>query len=157
MDGKNKNNGIVQTVIVILLAVNLLATGALGVYTVNRGDATGKEADGVYNATEKYTLYIGLNDKDTYEQIIETEDAVDKVNEICARYVEGYTMQMAKGGWVDEKEILTEENTLIYSFYEVTDEQVTQIMNDVLKELNQNSILVSHGEENSTYYYGNGE
>ena len=157
MDRKNKNTGIVQTVIVILLAVNLLATGALGIYTVNRGDAAGKEADGVCNATEKYTLYIGLNDKDTYEQIIETEDAVDKVNEICARYVEGYTMQMAKGGWVDEKEILTEENTLIYSFYEVTDEQVTQIMNDVLKELNQNSILVSHGEENSTYYYGNGE
>ena len=63
-------------------------------------------------------------------------------------------MQTAKGGWVDEKNILTEENTLIYSFYEASEEQIMQIMDDVLKELNQNSILITHGQENSAYYYG---
>lgn len=157
MEKKNKTIGIGQIVIVVFLAVNFVATAALGFYTVSREDGTGENADGIYTATEKYMLYIGLNDKDTYEQIIDTEEAVRMVNEICTRYVEGYTMQIAKGGWMDEKNILTEENTLIYSFYEVTDEQVMQIMDDVLQELNQNSILVSHGEENSTYYYGNGE
>lgn len=160
MNGKHGWAGLGQIIIVTLFTANLLATGILGIYTLshdnNRNYGMEDAADGSYSAMEKYTLYIGLNDKDAYEQIISTEEGVRRVNEICARYVEGYSMQRAEGGWVDEKEILTEENTLVYSFYGVTREQVTQIMDDVLKELNQSSILVTYGHENSAYYYGGG-
>lgn len=103
---------------------------------------------------EKYILYIGTNDKDTYTQLIPTEEARDKVNAICAKYVGGYTVSDARGGWVDETDTLTQENTLVYSFYEVTEEQLRQIMDDVLKELNQNSILVEKQEAVYTYYSG---
>lgn len=157
MDESNKRAGIMQKVIVALLIANLLATGILGFYTVSRIRGIHEieeDMDNMYDPTEKYTIYIGLNDKDTYEQIITTEDGIRMVNGICSRYVDGYTMQTAKGGWVDEKNILTEENTLIYSFYEASEEQIMQIMDDVLKELNQNSILITHGQENSAYYYG---
>ena len=154
MDRKNKRAGIVHKVTVVLLAANLLATGMLGFYTVSRLHGIEENMDSMYSPAEKYTIYIGLNDKDTYEQIVSTEDGIRRVNEICTHYVEGYTMQTAKGGWMDEKKILTEENTLIYSFYGVTDEQITQIMDDVLKELNQNSILITYGQENRAYYYG---
>ncbi len=157
MDENNKRAGIRQKVIVILLIANILATGVLGFYTVSRIHGIheiGEDMDNRYNPTEKYTIYIGLNDKNTYEQIISTEDGIRMVNEICSRYVDGYTMQTAKGGWMDEKNILTEENTLIYSFYGATEEQILQIMDDVLKELNQNSILITHGQENGAYYYG---
>ena len=160
MDGNNIRTGIRQKAIVVLLIVNLVATGILGFYTVSRIHGIyglEEDMDNIYNPVGKYTIYIGLNDKNTYEQIISTEDGIHTVNGLCIRYVDGYTMQTAKGGWKDEKEILTEENTLIYSFYEVTDEQVMQIMDDVLKELNQNSILVTYGQENSAYYYGRGK
>ena len=40
---------------------------------------------------DKYTLYLGLNDKDTYEQKTSTEDAIDKANKICAAHSGGYT------------------------------------------------------------------
>lgn len=142
-----------QKILEILLAVNLLATCVLAGFTVSRLQGTG-DSGGIYSPTEKYTIYIGLNDKDTYQQIISTEDGIRKVNEICSRYVDGYTMKTAKGGWVDEKKILTEENTLIYSFYGVTEEQVMQIMDEARQELNQNSILITHGQEDSAYYYG---
>ncbi len=157
MNENNKRAGIMQKVIVVLLTANLLATGILGFYTVSRIQGIHgieEDVDSIYDPTEKYTIYIGLNDKDTYEQIISTEDGIRMVNGICSRYVDGYTMQTAKGGWMDEKQILTEENTLIYSFYGVTDEQIMRIMDDVLRELNQNSILITHGQENSAYYYG---
>lgn len=157
MDENNRKAGIRQKVIIVLLAANLLATGFLGVYTVSGIHGIEGDRDNRYDPVEKYTIYIGLNDKDTYAQIISTEDGIRMVNEICSRYVDGYTMQTAKGGWVDEKQILTEENTLIYSFYGVTDEQITQIMDDVLKELNQNAILITYGQENSAYYYGKEE
>lgn len=103
---------------------------------------------------EKYILYIGTNDKDTYMQLIPPEEARDKVNTICAKYVGGYTSSASKGGWVDETGTLTQENTLVYSFYDVTEEQLRQIMYDVLKELNQNSILVEKQEAVYTYYSG---
>lgn len=157
MDGNNIRTGIRQKAIVVLLIVNLVATGILGFYTVSEIHGIHgieEDMDNIYDLTEKYTIYIGLNDKNTYEQIISTEDGIRMVNGICSRYVDGYTMQTAKGGWMDEKKILTEENTLIYSFYGVTDEQIMQIMDDVLKELNQNSILITYGQENSAYYYG---
>lgn len=154
MDENNKRAGIRQKVIIVLLTANLLATGILGFYTVSGIHGIEEDMDNMYNPTEKYTIYIGLNDKDTYEQIISTEDGIRMVNGICSRYVDGYTMQTAKGGWMDEKKILTEENTLIYSFYGATDEEIMQIMDDVLKELNQNSILITYGQENSAYYYG---
>ncbi len=105
-------------------------------------------------AGEKYILYIGTNDKDAYKQLIPTEEARDKVNAICAKYVGGYTSSDAKGGWVDGTDTLTQENTLVYAFYDVTEEQLRQIMDDVLKELNQNSILVEKQEAVYTYYSG---
>ena len=77
------------------------------------------------------------------------------VNAICAKYVGGYTASDAKGGWVDETDTLTQENTLVYSFYEITEEQLVQVMDEILKQLNQNSILVERQEAVYTYYYGN--
>ena len=69
------------------------------------------------------------------------EEAKETVNGICAKYVEGYTVTEAQGGWVDETGTLTEEQTLVYSFTGVSEEALTSIMDEVLKELNQNSIL----------------
>ena len=71
MDESNKRAGIMQKVIVALLIANLLATGILGFYTVSRIRGIHEieeDMDNMYDPTEKYTIYIGLNDKDTYEQ-----------------------------------------------------------------------------------------
>ena len=104
---------------------------------------------------EKYIIYIGTNDKDTYQQEIPTNEARDMVNAICAKYVEGYTASDAKGGWVDETDTLTQENTLVYSFYNIKEEQLIQVMDEVREKLNQNSILVERQESVYMYYYGN--
>ena len=77
------------------------------------------------------------------------------VNAICAKYVEGYTASDAKGGWVDETDTLTQENTLVYSFYNIKEEQLIQVMDEVREKLNQNSILVERQEAVYMYYYGN--
>ena len=39
----------------------------------------------------KYTLYLGLNDKDTFEQKISTEDAIEKANKIYAPLIRAAT------------------------------------------------------------------
>ena len=105
----------------------------------------------------QYTLYIGTNDKDTYEQIITTDEAVDIVNAIVSKYVGGYTMHHARGGWVDEKGILTQENTLVYTISYSAEDDVRAIMDEILIALNQNSILIERQEVSSVFYNGNAQ
>ncbi|MCD7918404.1 MAG: DUF3574 domain-containing protein [Clostridiales bacterium] len=142
-------------VILILLVLNLCATDGVIVYLAQTSDA--EASDAVFAESEQttcYTIYIGTNDKDTYTQLIALEDAKALVNEICSGYVEGYTVMEANGGWVDELGVLTEEQTLVYSFTDVQEEDLIAIMDEVLEVLNQNSILVETSEVQSFYYYG---
>lgn len=143
----------VQKIILVLLMVNLLAVGGVIVYlsgVLQREDAS-PLSQGQQEGT-CYTLYIGTNDKDTYTQEISLEEARDMVNEICVKYVDGYTMQEANGGWVDETGTLTQEDTLVYRLMDVDEDQVISIMNEVLVALNQNSILVEKNEVSYCYY-----
>lgn len=155
---KNKK----QIIILVVLILNLVVSGGIiGYLVVQNTQETQKNntAESILSdqmeTGEKYIIYIGTNDKDTYQQEIPTNEARDMVNAICAKYVEGYTASDAKGGWVDETDTLTQENTLVYSFYNIKEEQLIQIMDEVREKLNQNSILVERQEAVYMYYYGN--
>lgn len=167
---KNKR----QLVIIVLLICNLFVSGGIiGYLALENSQDTQKET--VTDSTssdskkeagtdsalshqmetgEKYIIYIGTNDKDTYKQEIPTKEARDMVNAICAKYLDGYTASNAKGGWVDETDTLTQENTLVYSFYNVEEEALIQVMDEIREKLNQNSILVERQEAVYTYYNG---
>ncbi|MBP7175837.1 MAG: DUF3574 domain-containing protein [Thermoclostridium sp.] len=107
-----------------------------------------------YNSTVKYTMYIGLNDQDTYTQLIPYEEAEKKVNEIALKHVDGFTQMQAKGAYKDDEGVVTYENSLVYEFSAATDEQMKAIMDEVLKELNQHSILLEKQTVKNTFYEG---
>ena len=142
-----------QRAILVLLVVNLLAVTGVILYLVFSSATTASLLEGEEQGIE-YTLYIGTNDKDTYTQLISLEDARETVNGICAKYVDGYTVQQANGSWVDETGTLTQEETLVYKFVDVDEETLTAIMDEVLAELNQNSILVERSALCYRYYNG---
>ena len=167
-----KNNR--QLVIIVLLLCNLFVSGGIIGYLV-MGNFRDTQKEAVTDSTstdsqkkagtesvlsdqmetgEKYIIYVGLNDKDTYKQEVPTKEARDMVNAICAKYLDGYTASSAKGGWVDETDTLTQENTLVYSFYNVEEEALIQVMDEIREKLNQNSILVERQKAVYTYYYG---
>lgn len=131
-------------------------TSGLGTETSGLGTETlGLETEPFETETEtSYVLYIGLNDKDTYEQSVATEDAQRIVTEICLSYAKGYTHMEAKGGWIDEKEQLTQENTLVYYLRGVDKADIKNIMDQIITELNQNSILLEEKTDGILYYYG---
>ncbi|HBW35043.1 MAG TPA: DUF3574 domain-containing protein, partial [Desulfosporosinus sp.] len=80
----------------------------------------------------KYHMYIGLNDKDTYKQIISDDEAQKIVSEICLKYVDGYTVTKRQGVYKDDKGIVTQENSLVYEFYSATDDKIKSIMDEAL-------------------------
>ena len=101
-----------------------------------------------------HTIYIGLNDKDTYTQLISTEDAVQKVHMICMQYVDGYTMYQADGYWKDASGNPTSENTLVCVFVGTDKETVRIIADEVIKALNQNTVLIISETNNAEFYSG---
>lgn len=145
--------------IVLLLVVNLALSTGIILYLAK--EAAEEEPAPVSSALTfetvpegKYVLYIGLNDKDTYTQEIPTDEAIAIVNEICSRHVDGYTMQNASGGWVDETGTLTQEPSLVYSFDQAAEADIIALMDEVLLALNQNSILVEKEDVTYAYYDG---
>ena len=151
MQEKNKSS---IRFITILLCINLvLSIGTITYISYQNGNTVNNTIGGEETTTsEKYTLYIGTNDKDTYTQLIPTDEAREIVNSICEKYIGGYTTIDAHGGWVDETGTETKENTLVYVFYDVSEEQIINIMDEVITALNQNSILVESNTVNSLYY-----
>ena len=103
----------------------------------------------------EYWMYIGLNDRDTYQQEITTDDAKALISSICASHVDGYTMFEASGGWVDELGVLTEELTLVCVFREATEEQMQAIMEEILVDFNQNAVLLERRVSDASFYNRN--
>ncbi len=106
----------------------------------------------VEDYTTKYTLYIGTNDKDTYTQIIPYNECVEKVTKICIKYTGGCTISSAKGYWNDETDTLTYEDTIVVILEDISKEIVYKICDEVIVELNQNSILIETGNIKTDFY-----
>ena len=138
----------------VLLAINLGATGYLlqGQLSANGTAQVAEQAD---QATQtKYVLYIGTNDKDTYRQEIPYDTCVQTVTDICAKYTGGCTPSEATGYWKDDSGVITTEQSIQCTLEDVSEDQVHQIAGEILKELNQNSILIETQDVTSEFYAG---
>lgn len=151
---KSNEKDIIKYITALIITCSLIA----GIYLFGSSEAerisTLQMASNSENRQEAYLIYIGMNDKDTYEQYISMEEARELVNNICVNYVDGYTSLEAKGGWVDEKDVLTQEDTLIYLFTDISEEQLKRLMDEVLNQLHQNAIMVEKIYLSYSFYSG---
>lgn len=93
---------------------------------------------------DKYTLYLGLNDKDTKTQLVSTLEAYKVVTNVLKTYTDGATIYEARGIYKHDDGTFTTENTLRIELLFVERETVKTIV-DILKQvLNQESIAVQH-------------
>jgi hypothetical protein len=105
----------------------------------------------------QYTMYIGLNDQDTYQQVIPTDEAEKIVSEIALKYVDGFTMTNGTGAYKDEEDVITYENSIILTFIDVPEEALASVMDDVRAELNQHAVLLECTPMTYTFYEGNAQ
>lgn len=93
---------------------------------------------------DKFTLYLGLNDKDTKTQLVSTLEAYKIVTNVLKTYTDGATVFEANGIYKHDDGTFTTENTLRIELLFVERETVKTIV-DILKQvLNQESIAVQH-------------
>ena len=101
----------------------------------------------------KYTLYIGLNASGTGKQIYPTDEAKQRFNQIANEFVSGYTLYDADGFWKEDGKTYT-EHTLVCVIVDTEPETVRDLMNAVLKDFRQSSILIEVDEVESAFYSG---
>ncbi len=106
------------------------------------------------NNDVQYVMYVGTNDKDTYQPEHSQEEARDIVDRVCLKYFEGYTLQDATGAWTDETGEITHEYTLVCYFDGADKETVYRAADEVIEALNQNTVLIEKDEITTEYYGG---
>lgn len=99
-----------------------------------------------YETIPTYNLYIGLNDKDTYEQIINDDFAMQLVRDTVSNIVGGATFTKSFGHWVDEFGNETSETTIVVKITATDDEHIERICAKLNHALNQNCIMVEKSE-----------
>ena len=91
---------------------------------------------------KKYILNVGLNDKDTKIQKIDSIEAYKIVeNTLLNNGLDGYTIYQGKGLYKHDNGEITQENTLIIEVLFAEDKIINSIITILKQVLNQESIL----------------
>ena len=102
----------------------------------------------------EYLLYIGTNDKETYQLEMPLEDARSIVeNAMMDHFPDGYTMYDAKGVWRDENHVITLEYSFVCLVEQADSKEVYAVADELLVKLNQNTILVVANQVHSVTFY----
>ena len=102
----------------------------------------------------QYVMYVGTNDKDTYEPKYPNETAKNMVDAICLKYFDGYTLQEATGSWIDETDQITHEYTIVCYFDAPDVATLYKAADEIIEVLNQNTVLIESSEISMEYYDG---
>ena len=90
----------------------------------------------------KYTLYIGLNDKDTKQQQIDNLEASKIVQNVLTKKTGGGTIYNAVGVYTHGDSTIIIENTLRVEIVAAAREAVLEAINIIKTALNQESIIL---------------
>lgn len=104
----------------------------------------------------EYTIYIGTNDKDTFQLEIPLDEARSIIyNTMINYFSDGFTMHDANGVWKDENNDITLEYTFVCIIENADIDEIHKAADELILKLDQNSILiVSNRVEKVEFYTG---
>ena len=93
---------------------------------------------------EKFTLYLGLNDKDTKQQKIGTIEAYKIVSNLIVKYAEGGTIYEADGIYKHNDGKIVIEKTLKIELMFTTRQVVEKLIQQLKTIFNQETIALQY-------------
>lgn len=97
----------------------------------------------------KFTLYLGLNDKDKKQQLISTIEAYKICNNILLHYTDGATIFEANGIYKHDNGQYTIEKTLRIELLFIEEKDVKEIVKSLKQAFNQETIAIQKQMINS--------
>jgi hypothetical protein len=100
---------------------------------------------------EKYSLSIGLNDKDTKTQRVSTLEAYKIVENVIIEKIGGGSIFEGRGIYKHENGQIVLENTLLVELFGCEENQVIEVVEVLKLALNQESIVLQVERINSRF------
>lgn len=129
----------------------ILALLALGMSVFNLVSAPRAQQE---DFDVQYVIYLGTNDKDSYEPYGTPETVKAKVDQVLTKHFEGFTIQEANGGWTNENGTVDHEYTVVILLSDTTLEKVHAASDDLIRAFNQSSVLIQANRTKTEFYSG---
>lgn len=98
----------------------------------------------------KYEIYIGLKDKERYEEIFTIEDFIKVLSAHCAETKIGFSLVTQLGGYAHSFGYAT-ETSLRITLFGITEQEVKNLAEGLKKLVNTDAVLIA--SEECEYYY----
>lgn len=99
----------------------------------------------------RFSLNIGLNDKDTKQQRISTLEAYKMIENVIVEKCGGGSIFEGRGVYKHENGEVVIENSLEVQLFDCEQEIVLEVVDDLKTVLNQESIVLTSEEVNSQF------
>lgn len=91
---------------------------------------------------KNYSIYLGLNDQDNFEQKFSVEESKTMLQNIISKYFGGFTIIEANGHWLDSFNNVVKENTIIIKISDADDDNIAILCEELKTVFNQNCVMV---------------
>ena len=88
-------------------------------------------------------IYVGLCDRDSHEQIHDTETYKEALKDICRNHQAAFSLQVIEGGYFHDDSSWVDENTLLITLIGTPQIVVYKIAKEVCKAFHQESVLIT--------------
>ena len=101
--------------------------------------------NGCFNKGVKYEIFIGLKDKDTYDEIFSVSSFTDILSGICEKRQISFTLLKQFGGYTHNKGYTT-ETSLRVVIIGINEDEITLLGEKLKKIINTDTILITKTE-----------
>lgn len=95
---------------------------------------------------KRYTIYVGLNDKEEKKQKQQTEKILRLVKHCCKSYGTAFSSYILDGGYIHDNGDFVLEKSICIAFINPDEMVVDEIAKDLCAFLNQESVMVTIDE-----------
>ena len=99
----------------------------------------------LFEKGERFEIFIGIKDQDSYEEILSVDDFRKILVEICSEKKIGFTLLTQLGGYSHNKGYTTETSLRIV-IIGLTEEEIIAIGEKLKKQINTDTILITRSD-----------
>lgn len=98
--------------------------------------------DNLFNKGIKYEIFVGIKDKDNYEEILSVNDFKNILTEICTKKQISFSLLTQLGGYTHNQGYTT-ETSLRVVILGIDEDEVTILAERLKKEINTDAVLIT--------------
>ena len=88
-------------------------------------------------------IYVGLRDRESHEQMFDTEKYKSILKNVCKNYQAPFSLQVIEGGYFHDDGSWVDESTLLITLIDTPQKKVYEIARDVCTFFHQESVMIT--------------